>query len=403
MNNTALTVSQLNFFIKSMFECEPRLQHVAVSGEISNFTEHYKSGHMYFSVKDASSSIKVVMFRSSAQKIKFKPEDGMNVVITGRVSVFERDGQYQLYADNMIPSGTGALAMAFEQLKEKLSKEGLFDVSLKKAIPLFPSAIGVVTAKGGAALRDILNILSRRWPLAEVILCPVLVQGVSASQSVADAVKKLNTLNACDVIIVGRGGGSVEDLWAFNEEILVRSVAESKIPIISAVGHETDFTLCDFAADLRAPTPSAAAELAVPDIYEIQAELNTLCARLNRAVQNKIQLCASEVEKYNRLTGKKRLNLYLENNMQYCDSLTEKLKTAVDRKIEKNQKILAEKATALEALSPLRVLTRGYARCEKNGEGVISINNLEINDTLNVIFSDGAAVCSVNKLKENKL
>lgn len=401
MNTTALTVSQLNFYIKSIFECDARLQRVSVAGEISNFTEHYKSGHMYFSVKDSASAIKAVMFRSSAAKLKFKPKDGMNVIITGRVSVFERDGQYQLYADNIVPDGLGSLAQAFEQLKEKLAAEGLFDSKRKKPIPAFPERIGVVTAKDGAAIRDIITVLGRRWPLAEIIMCPVLVQGVSASLSIANAIKALDSRKIADVIIVGRGGGSIEDLWAFNEEITVRAVADCSIPIISAVGHETDFTLCDFAADLRAPTPSAAAELAVPDILEMKNDLRTSSLRLSRAAQNLLSYSYSEVQHYGEKVGKNKLEYFLNSNIQYCDSLTLQLGAGIRKIMSDYDNLLNREIKSLDNLSPLKTLSRGYSICEKENKTVDSVKLLKNGDTVGIVLKDGIAACSVTEIKEN--
>ena len=273
MSQTVLTVSQVNFFIKSLLEGDGRLQNVLISGEISNFTDHYRSGHLYFSLKDDKSVLKAVMFASAARRLKFRPKDGMKVLIRGRVSVYEPSGQYQLYAEDMQPEGMGALSLAFQQLKDRLSQEGLFDADHKREIPAFPQRIGVITSPTGAAVQDILQITGRRWPLAEIILAPVLVQGEQAPGQIVEALQEMDRRRACDVIILGRGGGSLEDLWAFNEEAVARAVYACTIPVVSAVGHETDFTICDFAADLRAPTPSAAAELCTPDWREELAQV----------------------------------------------------------------------------------------------------------------------------------
>lgn len=258
MNAAVLTVSQVNFFIKSLIEGDGRLQSVVVSGELSNFTDHYRSGHLYFSLKDEKSVLKAVMFASAARRLKFRPQDGMKVLIRGRVAVYEPTGQYQLYAEDMQPEGIGALSLAFQQLKERLAAQGLFDREHKRAIPAFPERIGVVTSPTGAAVRDILQITARRWPLAKIVLAPVLVQGSQAPGQIVAALRQLDRQRACDVIILGRGGGSLEDLWAFNDEQVARAVYACSIPVVSAVGHETDYTICDFVADLRAPTPSAA-------------------------------------------------------------------------------------------------------------------------------------------------
>ncbi|MBQ3004952.1 MAG: exodeoxyribonuclease VII large subunit, partial [Clostridia bacterium] len=264
-----ITVSQLNAYLKSIIEYDDNLRDFYLKGEISNFTNHYRTGHLYMTLKDGESQVKAVMFRSAAQKLKFRPENSMQIIARGRISVYERDGQYQFYIEEMQPDGVGALALAFEQLKKKLENEGLFSKEYKKPIPEFPERIGVVTSPTGAAIQDILNVLGRRYPKAEVIFAPVQVQGDSASGQIAKAIFEFNQKKCADVLIVGRGGGSIEDLWAFNEEVVARAVFASKIPIISAVGHETDFTICDFVADLRAPTPSAAAELATPDIDKL--------------------------------------------------------------------------------------------------------------------------------------
>ena len=262
MNSVVVTVSQLNAYVKSIMDSDYNLSDILVSGEISDFTNHYRTGHYYMTLKDEKACIQAVMFKGSNIRLKFMPENGMRVIARGRVSVFERDGKYQLYIDDMQPDGIGSLSIAFEQLKAKLEKEGLFDKSKKPRIPVCPMRVGVVTSPTGAAVRDIVNVLGRRFPLAQIVFCPVQVQGENAAPQIADAIKRFNKGKYADVLIVGRGGGSVEDLWAFNEEIVARAVAGSEIPIISAVGHETDFTICDFAASLRAPTPSAAAELA---------------------------------------------------------------------------------------------------------------------------------------------
>lgn len=397
MNTSVLTVSQLNFFIKSMFEAETRLQRVAISGEISNFVSHYQSGHLYFSLKDDKAAVKVVMFRSNASRLRFLPKNGMKVVVTGRVSVFERDGQYQLYADAMIPDGAGALALAFEQLKEKLQREGLFAPERKKPIPQFPHTIGVVTAKTGAAVRDILNILNRRWPLAAVLIAPVIVQGDQAALSIVSALNELNARHACDVIIVGRGGGSMEDLWAFNEESLVRAVAASEIPVISAVGHETDFTLCDFAADLRAPTPSAAAELAVPDQMEIRAALDLFSRRLVRAQTVFLASCENALSRFGSDGVKRQILHDIDAKMLTCDHLSSRLRAAQLGFISNQEKVFRELVASLDALSPLKVLSRGYALCQKDGEAVTTVSQLHINDEIRVLFRDGSADCRMIK------
>ena len=288
MQKRVITVSELNEYLKLLFEYDEILRNIYIKGEISNFTNHYKTGHYYFSLKDAGGTVRAVMFRSSASKLKFLPENGMRVIVGGRVSVFPRDGQYQIYVESMEPDGVGSLYIAFEQLKAKLEKEGLFAEYRKKPLPKMPKRIGIITSPTGAAIRDMIHILGRRFPSAEVVLYPALVQGAEAPASLARGLVYFNQKADVDMIIIGRGGGSIEDLWAFNDEMLVRCVAASEIPVISAVGHETDFTLCDFAADLRAPTPSAAAELAVPDMNEVAHRLRLLEERLTLASMRRI-------------------------------------------------------------------------------------------------------------------
>ena len=294
--SSVLTVSQINTYLKAVLDGDDNLQHIFVCGEISNFTNHYRTGHFYFTLKDEKAALKAVMFRSAAQRLRFLPEDGMRVIIRGSISLFERDGVYQLYCDDMQPDGAGDLSVAFEQRKKKLEEMGLFDPLHKKPIPSLPSRIGVITSPTGAAVHDILNVLERRFPFAAIVFCGVQVQGESAAPQIAEAIARFNELQAADVLIVGRGGGSIEDLWAFNEEIVAHAIFNSQIPVISAVGHETDFTIADFVADLRAPTPSAAAELASPDTRELLFQLDTMLDRLTERVLDKHQNKALRLE-----------------------------------------------------------------------------------------------------------
>ena len=281
MNVNVLTVSQLNFYIKSILDSDANLENIFLTGEISNFTDHYQSGHFYFSLKDNKSVVKAIMFAGFARRVKFRPQNGMKVIVRGRVTVYEPSGVYQVYVEDMQPDGVGALNLAFEQLKEKLLKEGLFDTKTKKSLPKYPQKVGVITSETGAVFWDIQNVMKRRFPLAEIVFQPVLVQGEGAAEQIIGAIKEFNEDALCDVLIVARGGGSIEDLWAFNDENLARAIADSKIPIVSAVGHETDFTICDFVADLRAPTPSAAAELVVPDAQKLISDLEYLTSYVN--------------------------------------------------------------------------------------------------------------------------
>lgn len=394
-NGVVLTVSQLNRYVKSIIEQDYNLQTVFVQGEISNFTNHYKTGHYYMTIKDEFSSIKAVMFKTANMRLKFMPENSMNVIIKGRVSVFERDGQYQLYIDDMQPDGTGAFSLAFEQLKKKLAAEGLFDEANKKPIPAFPQRVGVVTSPTGAAIRDIINVISRRFPLAELILCPVAVQGDYAAPQIKTAIELFNAEKAADVLIVGRGGGSVEELWAFNEEIVARAVAASKIPVISAVGHETDFTICDFAADLRAPTPSAAAELAVPDSFQQKEMLSAAAYRMQSAVEDRLGGELARIE----LIKSKLMHLnpknYIDSLRVRCDRASMAMDSAVKQSVVEKSKEFSALCAKLDAMSPLRILARGYGIASKNGAILTDAACVDTGDKINVTLSRGSLECEV--------
>ena len=394
--SAVITVSQLNFYIKSLFDSDVNLSYVFLSGEISNFTNHYRTGHLYMTLKDANASVKAVMFRSSASRLKFVPENGMKVIVKGRVSVFERDGQYQVYIDDMQPDGAGALTIAFEQLKAKLQKQGLFDLEAKKPIPKFPRKIGVVTSPTGAAIQDIRNIVFRRFPSAEIILYPVLVQGDGAAQQIADAIEYFNQNDLADVLIVGRGGGSIEDLWAFNEEIVAYAIYNSIIPVISAVGHETDFTISDFVADLRAPTPSAAAELAVPDKAELLNNLNFLLKHCNQAMVDILSKKRNELEYItSSVYLKNPLMLIRQKQMQF-DSVTSRIRNSALLTLAEEKTRIAKAAAALDSLSPFKVLARGYSVVTNADGKIISASaNLKKDDIINIKFSKGNAECIV--------
>lgn len=392
-----LTVTQLNTYIKSCFDCDENLNSVFLSGEISNFTDHYRSGHLYFSLKDEKCSVKAVMFAQSARRLRFAPQDGMNVIVRGRVSVYEVSGQYQFYVDDMQPDGLGALNLAYEQLKRKLAAEGLFDTERKRPIPKFPNRIGVVTSPTGAAVHDICQILARRYPLAEVVLCPVLVQGEGAAEQIADAVARFNRIPGVDVLIVGRGGGSMEDLWAFNEEIVARAVAESKIPVISAVGHETDFTICDFAADLRAPTPSAAAELATPDSAELLGAVRAQRAWLRQAVEQKISALRSGLEALSLHRAFRRPLEQIEAQRMRLDSLSDSLCRGADQSISRTNARLSALAGKLEALSPLGVLARGYSLAYRGGKILAEAQDAKAGDQIGLRLKDGWLDCTVDQ------
>lgn len=397
---TVYSVTELNNFVKSLLDNNESLKSVFVTGEISNFKNHY-SGHMYMTIKDEGGAIKAVMFSSYASRLKFVPENGMKVIIFGSVSLYSKDGSYQLYITDMQPDGIGALNLAYEQLKEKLSKEGLFNQENKKTIPVFPQKIGVATAPDGAAVRDIFSILKRRFPLAEIVFCPVAVQGASAAPEIAKAIKIFNEKSACDVLIIGRGGGSLEDLWAFNEEVVARAIFESQIPIISAVGHETDFTIADFVADLRAPTPSAAAELSVPDIIELKSELLGLKQHLTVLIKNKLNYEREYLE-----NTEKRLSILsptnkILNSRQELSNLYEKIVNSIELKLNNEKSKISVLSGKLNALSPLDVLARGYSISYNNDMPITSVKNVENGNNIKVMVTDGEIFASVTEVKGN--
>ncbi len=400
-NTLVLSVSQLNRYIKMNFDADENLANIFISGEISNFTNHYRTGHLYFTLKDDSAAVRAVMFNSSAKRLKFMPEDGMKVIARGRVSVYEASGQYQLYVDDMQPDGVGALNLAYEQLKEKLQKEGLFSELHKKPLPPYPEKVGVITSPTGAAVRDIINVLGRRFPYAEIVFCPVLVQGDGAHLQLTDAVNLFNSERAADVIIIGRGGGSIEDLWEFNDEGLARAVYNSDIPVISAVGHETDFTICDFVADMRAPTPSAAAELAVPDANELQYALSALKNRMFLNVSSGIADRRSRLEYLTSKGVLKSPDEMLSNRSQRLDTAFSKMLSSYENRIGGKKVEFISAATALSKLDPMSVLMRGFAFVsDKNGKNVYSSQALAKGDKINVRFHDGSAVCEVKEITQ---
>ena len=397
-----LSVTQLNTYIRSLFEQDEHLAHVFVAGEISNFTNHYRSGHLYFSLKDGQCAVKAVMFARYAERLRFLPEDGMRVIARGRVSVYEATGQYQFYVEDLQPDGVGALSLAFEQLKARLGKEGLF--SRKKPIPRFPKRVGVVTSPSGAAVHDIVTVLGRRYPAAEVVFCPVAVQGADAAPQITRAVERFNALGCADVLIVGRGGGSLEDLWPFNEEIVARAVAASRIPVISAVGHETDFTICDFAADLRAPTPSAAAELVVPDRAKLLEAVRDRRRRMRQAAEKRIEDARGRVDV---LAGSRMLKNPLERPELLrvkIDRLASALSGGIERKAAACRNRLSEAAGRLNDLSPLAVLSRGYAvACGADGRPVRGVEGLRAGEPLLVKLDGGDVGCTVENISKRDL
>lgn len=403
MSAELLTVTQLNEYLRLMMDSNPFLANIAVRGEISNFTNHHKTGHFYFSLKDETGTLRAVMFRSAAQYVTFRPENGMKVILTGRVSVFPRDGQYQIYVNTIQPDGVGALCLAYEQLRRRLEAEGLFEAARKRPLPKLPATVGLVTSPTGAAVRDMIDILGRRFPLARVILYPALVQGQDAAPSITAGLRFFAEQLPVDVIIVGRGGGSAEDLWAFNDEVLVRAVAASPIPVISAVGHETDFTLCDLAADLRAPTPSAAAELAVPDKKELRTALMSHTLLLDRMLDAKLR---EERAKLTLLASNRMLQSprqYLEDREMVLAHLSERLEKATELSCLQAKSSFLTFCGKLESLSPLAVLTRGYAAVfHKDQRAITGVSDLTVGEEISVRMSDGVAKALVTDVRESE-
>lgn len=396
-----ITVSQVNKYIKALLDESTPLRNVYISGEISNFKYYYSSGHMYFTLKDENSQLKAVMFSSYASKLKFQPENGMKVICSGRISAYEKNGEYQLYADDMQPDGIGALNLAFEQLKIKLFNEGVCNEESKKAIPQYPKKIGVATSDIGAAVEDIKNITARRYPLAEIVIVPTIVQGASASADIVKSIKLLDEIDDVDVIIVGRGGGSIEDLWAFNTEEVARAVIACKTPVVSAVGHETDYTICDFVADLRAPTPSAAAELVCPDINTMSNELYVLKSSLLNYINIIVDDNMQYVSELSHSTVLENYDSVLSSYKDNVDVLETRLNDCLTYNIENRYLKLSALAGKLDALSPLAVLARGYSVTHKNDRIIKSVSDIKENDEIHIDFNDGKAICKVNEVLKN--
>lgn len=399
MSGSTLSVKQLNFYIKNLIEGDPRLSHISVLGEISNLKNHYSSGHIYFTLKDSEATVNCVMFRSFASRLKFDLENGMQVNVTGRVSVYEKDGGYRIYAENIADAGLGDIARRFEQTKAKLEKEGLFDPQSKRPLPKFPKKIAVVTSGSGAAVRDIFNILSRRWPVAEVLMCPVSVQGDFAVPEMLATLDKLYTLEDIDLCIIGRGGGSAEDLWAFNDEKLAYKIYEAPFPVISAVGHETDFTISDFVADLRAPTPSAAAELAVPDQSEILGLVENYKKRISNLSSGKLENSKLRFEKV--ALSRENAIEFINLKAELVDKLSDSLSLALKEKINNCKLSLGENAGRLDALSPLKTLSRGFAVASKDEKLVLGVKELKNDDLIDITFADGKVKTQVKEIKVN--
>jgi len=384
----AISVTELNSYIKNKIADDEYLNNVLIKGEISNFKNHY-TGHMYFTLKDENSLIKCVMFKTYAQKLNFMPKDGMKVFVLGGVSVFERDGVYQIYVKAMQEDGVGILYKKYEELKQRLEQEGYFAEEHKKAIPQMPKIIGVLTSQTGSVIRDIINVSTRRNPNVNIRLYPVPVQGEGAAEKIADGIKFMNKKQLADVLILARGGGSLEDLWPFNEEIVAHAIYNSEIPVISAVGHETDFSISDFVADLRAPTPSAAAELAVPDVYEVKQKINSYQNRLRLSLVKKVEIMKLRYEKCMSSRVFKEPLRNINDNYLKVDTYIKKLENIIKTKQKEEKTKYVELVAKLDTLSPLKTLTRGYSLVEKNNNIIKSAKDVNTGDKIDLKFSDG--------------
>ena len=396
-NQAILSISELTEYIKNILETDSLLQNVTVRGEISNFYRH-SSGHLYFTLKDRQSQLKCVMFRNSALQVKFEPENGMNLIVSGSMGIYRGRGEYQLYARMMQPDGVGALHLAFEQLKKKLGDEGLFDEAQKKSIPNLPRRIGVITSPTGAAIRDIISVITRRFPYVEILIIPSAVQGEEAPQSLVRALHQVQLEENIDVVIIGRGGGSIEDLWAFNEEIVARAIFSCQIPVISAVGHETDFTIADFVADLRAPTPSAAAELAVGNYSELVKQLAILKHRLEQSLTSRLENYRERLESLKSRPIFTRPEEIFLKSWQKVDELERRLHQIVDYQLKLKREQSRSIFKQLNTLSPLNVLSRGYSLTEKfDGTLIKSINDVSISDKIQIFLEDGKLITIVTE------
>lgn len=396
-----VSVTQLTQYIKLLLDRDEILSQVCVRGELSNYKAH-SSGHQYFTLKDEGAVISCVMFRSDAMKMRFRPESGMKVILYGRVSLFPKSGQYQIYVTAMQPDGVGALAVAFEQLKRRLHEEGLFDPAHKQPLPNYPHRVALITSPTGAAVRDMTRILGRRWPMAEVLVCPVRVQGEGAAEEIAQMLDYVDKHQLADVIITGRGGGSLEDLWAFNEEIVARAIYRCTIPVISAVGHEPDVTISDYVADVRAATPSNAAEIAVQDEVAIRSALRQLQLRLEQAEGRKLTQLRQRLDALAQKPVMKRPEAYLQQQELQLEMLRQRLEHAGTGVVQKNALRFQRAAAKLDALSPLKVLSRGYAMVTREDAVVRSVTQLQPGDPVAVALSDGTVQCTVDAVQRRK-
>lgn len=401
MEHNVLTVTEVNEYIKGIFDGSAFFRDIYIKGEISNFTNHYKTGHMYFTLKDEGGVLRAVMFKSYAEDLKFLPENGMKVVAHGRISSYVKDGSYQIYVDSMEPDGIGSLYIAFEQLKEKLSAEGLFDNRYKKPIPKYPSKIGIVTSATGAAVRDMINVSRRRFPLTELILFPCLVQGDNAPEQIAQGIKFFNTRCPVDTIIIGRGGGSLEELWAFNNEALARVIFSSKIPIISAVGHETDFSISDFVSDMRAPTPSAAAELALPDFMKEKEHLELISSVMRKDLTGRISKLQARLEEISKKRCLSSPEVFVDDKRIALDNLANRLLDKTVNLLNKKTAALGITCASLEALNPLKVISRGYSAVyTTDGKLVKSVKDVKVNENVSFKTVDGSVSATVTEICE---
>ena len=400
MAQTVLSITQLNEYIRSKMDSDPMLTQVAVRGEISNYKQ-YPSGHHYFTLKDEASALRCVMFKGNAMRLRFRPENGMKVIAMGKVSVFPRDGAYQLYCTAMAMDGVGDLYAAFEQLKKKLAAQGLFDPAHKKPIPKYPGTIGIITSSAGAAVHDMLRILRKRYPLSRVRLLPVRVQGVEAPGEIAAAIAYANHHQLADLLIVGRGGGSIEDLWAFNDERVAYAIYESRIPVISAVGHEPDVTISDFVADLRAATPSNAAELAVPDQDSLRQNLDSATAAMVSALNRQLKAAQQHLNVLSKSAALQAPTAYLDQKQQNLELLKNRLVSSQDTAVSRKEQRFIAAVSKLDAMSPMKVLTRGYSMAQtENGSVIRSVSQVEIGERIQISLSDGSLSATVMGKKE---
>ena len=401
MSQQVLSITQVNEYILGIMERDPMLRSIAVRGEISNY-KVYPSGHHYFTLKDESGSLKCVMFKGNTVKLRFKPENGMQIIAIGRISVYPRDGAYQLFCTSLVLDGIGDLYAAFEHLKNKLAADGLFDPAHKKPLPKHPGTIGIVTSSAGAAVHDMLRILNKRYPLCKVLILPVRVQGTEAPQEIADAIAYANYHNLADLLIVGRGGGSIEDLWAFNDPLVAYAIYDSKIPIISAVGHEPDCTISDFVADLRAATPSNAAELAVPDQDVLKQNLDALSNTMSNILLSRLQACSRQLQILSASPALQSPDAYLQQRCKQLLLLSNRMLSAEKQNLGRSRERFLASAAKLDALSPLKVISRGYSLVQTNdGELIPSVKEAVIGDTVNILFRDGTASAQITDTKEH--